>query len=143
MSSSRRMPSRKAISEYWRDWTTERFDGVIDDGTCFACGLEDIAALNRAHIVARCNGGSDDVENLHLLCEDCHRLSEHIEGDDYFEWIAEWTAADRGIAVLARYGFPIHSGVLRHHENPQLMWFSLMNIPEYVSRNLRKRPENV
>lgn len=52
--------------------------------TCFACGI--CAPLDRAHIVARSEGGSDRASNLHLLCRMCHELSEALSGISYWRW---------------------------------------------------------
>lgn len=112
MAQSRRMPTRSAIMAYWskqlmRDdadpvrpyklavgaktgWDSPlEFRESLD--VCWACGMDwgdgDAAHTERAHITARCNGGADAVENLHLLCPMCHRASESVEGDMYWEWL--------------------------------------------------------
>ena len=40
--------------------------------------------------MARCDGGTDSVENLHLLCGGCHTQSEHMYGFEpgllYYKW---------------------------------------------------------
>lgn len=54
-------------------------------GLCFACGWH--RRLERCHINAKVTGGSDEVSNLHLLCGWCHRLSEGLEGEGYWEWL--------------------------------------------------------
>lgn len=43
------------------------------DSVCWACGIlcKD-SGPTRAHVVARCHGGSDDPENFILLCDHCH-----------------------------------------------------------------------
>ena len=51
---------------------------------CFACGK--MGNVDRAHILARCEGGSDGVDNIHLLCHYCHILSEMLSGDHYWRW---------------------------------------------------------
>jgi len=83
------LPSKKAIMDYWRDWVWERHNDPPEDHFCWACGWES-PNLERAHILARCEGGSDTVENLHLLCPDCHRVSEYLRDDDYWNWINGW-----------------------------------------------------
>ena len=92
----RTYPSAKAIRTFWADWlaSAESSDGdpkficageVFTEGdVCFACGTE--RPLERAHILARCEGGSDEVSNFHLLCGFCHRQSEFKHGADYLEW---------------------------------------------------------
>jgi len=92
----RTYPSNKAIRTFWADWlaSSESSDDdpkficageVFTEGdVCFACGTE--CSLERAHILARCEGGSDEVSNFHLLCGRCHRQSEFIHGAEYLEW---------------------------------------------------------
>lgn len=46
------------------------------------------AKLNKCHIVAHCIGGSDEPENLFLLCEGCHIESPDTENpENFFRWI--------------------------------------------------------
>lgn len=45
---------------------------VRDDYTCQFCGKKN-CRLEVHHIVFRRNGGSDNLENLITLCEDCHK----------------------------------------------------------------------
>jgi hypothetical protein len=114
MSRRPELPTRKRIREHWRNWFWERHEDDPDNGCCFACGFISGRTLERAHIVARCNGGSDDVSNLHLLCHTCHRASEYIEGDNYFVWLDEWSVADRSILELAKIGVPIWTRFIQH-----------------------------
>ena len=60
---------------------------ATEDDYCFACGFK--ARTERAHIQASVEGGEDDVENLHLLCPDCHRQSELLSGYEYYEWLID------------------------------------------------------
>jgi hypothetical protein len=78
MSQKRKMPSRKAIASFWNDEL-----GYNNGNNCFACHWG--GALERCHITARHNGGSDGVENLHVLCQACHDDSEAIEGKRILE----------------------------------------------------------
>ena len=103
-----KLPTAKAIRDHWSDWCWKRHNDPPDDHYCFACGMtDDRFKLERAHIVARCNGGSDGVENLHLLCHTCHRASEFREGKDYFDWLDEWTMHDRIFLEAAKVGEPM------------------------------------
>lgn len=77
----RKMPSQKKIFEHWEI----RLDSIYPQ-QCFACSSLDTTKLERAHILARCNGGSDEVDNLHLLCRNCHVSSETISGEKYWQW---------------------------------------------------------
>jgi hypothetical protein len=83
------MPKHKEIVKYWREKLEEMgielLEGKAGDRQCFACGW--IGAIERAHIVAKVEGGADSVENLHNLCKFCHIESELLKGEVYFEWL--------------------------------------------------------
>jgi hypothetical protein len=83
------LPSKKAIMDYWREWVWERHADPPEEHFCWACGWVE-EQLDRAHIHARCEGGTDTVDNLHLLCRTCHRVSEYLQGDDYWKWMNGW-----------------------------------------------------
>jgi len=114
MKQKRKMPTKRQIKVFWSDYLTKaewyhnaspKFDSVselFEDDYCFQCGFKH--TLYRCHITARCNGGSDEVWNIHLLCEICHRISEFKEDYEYDEWFfgapkignittAAWTAS--------------------------------------------------
>lgn len=90
MNNYTRLPSKKVIYNYWSEsplsdsLNTQAFDGEMNK--CMACGNK--GNIDRAHIVAKCNGGSFQPSNIHCLCQICHKLSEHLEGTDYWLWIA-------------------------------------------------------
>ncbi len=44
------------------------------------CGWAD-EPTERCHIRARSDGGSDSIENLHLLCHTCHSLTESMPNE--------------------------------------------------------------
>jgi len=69
----RNMPSKWQIHKYWSLILWDMPDNVK---TCWACGFE--GYIHRAHIKARCCGGSDDVNNMILICSDCHKLQEVV-----------------------------------------------------------------
>lgn len=93
-----KMPSRKAIALFWLK-TIYAFDkhteATAEGEACFACSRP--FWLDRAHIVPACKGGSDSVENLHVLCKICHLYSENYSGSDYWRWFREaplWMVLD-------------------------------------------------
>lgn len=101
---NRRMPSKATIINYWlnnheshpeaKPWMDRVGEYFIERthkdevDTCFACDFINGPA-ERAHIKARCDGGSDEPDNLHLLCPQCHKDSEFMEGQAYWRWIAD------------------------------------------------------
>jgi hypothetical protein len=64
----RKMPKVEAIVNYWKDNYCESFDSSF----CWGCGFPNFGILDRAHLHARCKGGSDEPDNLVLLCRFCH-----------------------------------------------------------------------
>jgi hypothetical protein len=98
MSTSRKMPSKKSIYQYWHfqegrqtllehNIELENQSDIFGESKidCFACG--DILKIQRCHIIAKTMGGSDDVSNLHLLCTKCHVESEFNPGHGYWIWL--------------------------------------------------------
>ena len=49
-----------------------------DGGKCDWCG-EITNTWTVDHIVSRCHGGSDDIDNLRTLCLDCHGFRNTLE----------------------------------------------------------------
>lgn len=98
----RKYVSVQKVKKFWASKLVEleKFDSIHEvmetsisdeDGEerhlCFACGRG--GPVERAHILARCEGGSDGVENIHLLCHQCHVLSELLSGDHYWRWFSK------------------------------------------------------
>ena len=97
------MPSKKQIKEHWADWLIDqgKFDTLselFEAEFCWGCAMEE--KTERCHILARTFGGSDDVQNLHLLCSDCHKASELLSGLEYFEWLKRRNVMSRILDVL-------------------------------------------
>ncbi len=83
------MPTKKAIKDHWASQLVEmgKFDSfseVHEADYCFACGF--LAKTQRAHILARADGGVDSRENIHLLCRACHCQSEMLSNEGYWDW---------------------------------------------------------
>lgn len=107
----RKMPTERQIREYWAEWlsseNSDKFDSpqeAREKGVCFACGMKAMGNIERAHITARCEGGTDTLDNLHMLCKACHKDSEFLSGDAYFQWFRERTAFDMFASVIMRSG---------------------------------------
>jgi hypothetical protein len=78
MSRKRNMPSSQKVFDYW----SNHID--VNKDQCFKCN--ELRPLERAHILAVSDGGSDDCDNIHLLCKDCHSDSEFLNGTAYDIW---------------------------------------------------------
>jgi hypothetical protein len=100
---ARKMPTRRQIAEYWNDrfiakgWEID-FE-IVNTPQCFSCGRKNLP-LQRAHIKSRFLGGSDSIENLHVLCVACHAESEFLDGLKYWRWyrhkrLAQWNGVIR------------------------------------------------
>jgi len=77
------------VFEYWDENSsqlghigTDADDWGIYPNECFACGDH---GVQRCHIIPRCYGGSDSVDNIHLLCMKCHGESEGRKS--YWSWL--------------------------------------------------------
>ena len=67
-----------------REWRQARTACMErDDYTCQDCGATD-RRLNAHHIVARRNGGNEELENLVALCISCHHKRERRYADALF-----------------------------------------------------------
>lgn len=102
----RKMPREMVIRRYWVEmlWKAKGYDSpaeFLEPGTCFACGME---GKERAHILARADGGSDLPGNLHILCRVCHKDSERLDGEKYMTWLMERSPIDRLMSEAMRYG---------------------------------------
>ena len=64
---------RIEINNYWlgRFWRLEE-----DYPTCFVCGTD--KKLERCHLIPRALGGSDNIDNLVLLCQVHHKQAPNL-----------------------------------------------------------------
>lgn len=70
----RRFP-RKPRSDKPRNW---RYLLIVGrGGKCNRCPTDYVAVLEVHHIIERCNGGTDEEENLEVLCPTCHAIHHH------------------------------------------------------------------
>jgi hypothetical protein len=136
----KRMPSESEIREHWvrvagfyaRKGYESAPDFIGCDG-CFACGLRNPGELlERAHIFPRVKGGSNESGNLHMLCHVCHKDSELLEGDAYWDWFWSRTASDSAISAMARAGANVFSALIE----PMLLD---LDVPTTMQSDLRQR----
>ncbi|TAI63422.1 hypothetical protein CWO89_24370 [Bradyrhizobium sp. Leo170] len=107
----RKMAKEQAIREYWAKvpgfYERKGFDSAdefLEHGTCFACGFIYRDPPQRAHIYPHVKGGSGDPDNLHMLCYVCHKDSEHLEGDAYWDWFWERDFLSAALSLACRNG---------------------------------------
>jgi hypothetical protein len=110
------MPSVRTIRQYWANnlnLEKKGFDSVFefleDDNYCFACGFTHGEVLHRAHIFPICKGGNNEVHNLHCLCRYCHKASEYLYGDGYWEWFYERSIVDVMFQASSTAGLNLHA----------------------------------
>lgn len=86
------MPTLRSIARHWG----------MEDGParCYRCGItrphwtwDGNGGIDRAHIITRCYGGLDDVQNIIPLCIACHRMQPGFGPGDEDEAMA-WMNAD-------------------------------------------------
>jgi 5-methylcytosine-specific restriction endonuclease McrA len=64
--------NNRAKNEYERQFKVNRKIAlVIDNYMCRECGNKE--GLHVHHIKERCKGGTNDINNLITLCNDCHK----------------------------------------------------------------------
>ena len=98
------LPSKNVIRKQWAEWLVEvgKFDSVtevMEADYCWACGFihsdtDGDDWTEKAHILAHMEGGTENPDNLHLLCKWCHLSSEMLTGDEYFEWFKARNLSD-------------------------------------------------
>lgn len=155
------LPTRQAILRYWltRIENDRSLNLFIDIGepTCWACeqhwdGKYDIKSseaslsdcfaawdksnLQRCHIVASSLGGTDTVDNLYLMCRECHDLAPNTSIPEiFFEWVSKQCLVTRKIRdmqqALSEFGIDFSD------ENILAELNDLLRSPEF--REWRKR----
>ena len=68
-------PDKNRIAKHY---DVKRYD-------CMACRVKDVV-VDGAHILPLQYGGSNEIENIHLLCKPCHAESENLWGKEYSLW---------------------------------------------------------
>lgn len=105
MSRSRKMPSKQQIFAFWEEGqgaeSFEKFGIEITDDGCFACGFH--FKIERCHIVAVTDGGTDNCDNLHLLCPNCHIESEYLNESFYWKWLVHKNQNDFKTSNVRQY----------------------------------------
>lgn len=103
------MPSKKKVFKHWFVWLADEMDYVMWDARrprydCFRCGW---GHAERCHITPRHEGGSDDPDNLHLLCGICHVESEYMDVSAYWVWLQDPDRPTWQTRMYDRLGIPI------------------------------------
>lgn len=102
----RNLPTTRVLYQTW--WRVlvnlNKFDSLVEvlaAPFCWACGMDYKVSLQRAHILARVDGGSDAPGNLHMLCVQCHRRSETLWGKAYWDWFMDPGPVNRAWVLSA------------------------------------------
>ena len=144
----RQMATKKQIYEFWQnDLITmgKHNKKTMFLKTCFACQITatDISndsdyeiMIYKAHIIAKCEGGSDSVENLHLLCRECHNASEYKSGENYWKWFKKRKLI-HSLQIIASYqNVTFNQSALDFL--PQIFDFEIQNISNRLKDSLAK-----
>jgi hypothetical protein len=126
MRTTNRTPSKDSISNHWISFLLQNkkasHKSFIYESACFACGCV-TKHLDRAHIKPVISGGSDNLDNLHLLCKICHKESEFLEDDEYWQWFFAMSIQKRKAIEYLKYGvgpdidkFVKNANSCKHHE---------------------------
>ena len=119
MGKRKSMPTKAQIADYWKDKKLPNGLPVVVDWyepSCWACGMwvhnpregefikqgkfneiwnDSIYKLERCHIHPKALGGSNDEDNLFLMCSICHEDSPDTTNRDLFlNWVANRTLDD-------------------------------------------------
>ena len=82
--SRKSMPSKNLIKSYWLNVDSHlvmRQSTDSSESWCFSCGRT--SGVERCHIIPHCEGGTESVDNLHLLCRSCHFKTEGFSTNQY------------------------------------------------------------
>lgn len=140
LKTKRKLPSKAAIADYWKDKELPNGHPVIIDWyepSCWACGRwthnekegemiekgdfkglwnHPIYNLERCHIIPSAIGGSDNVDNLFLMCHWCHKSSPDTSNPEYFfDWVMKRSWADtvketpiwKASRIILDYGYKL------------------------------------
>ena len=149
------MPSWNQIKEYWSGTSLFQIKGVKDISTnfCFACLADCYSTkLERSHIQAICVGGNNEVSNIHLLCNVCHKDSEYLGGNStdtfpmypdktqeaYWQWLFERDADKAAFSSWIRGGWSVsYLNKLKPSEGRKLI-AKILDIYKYNTHALKK-----
>ena len=100
------------ISEWLRYIQQEFNSYALANQYCFACGPLPATAsakrpCQRSHIVADSDGGSNTVENLHMLCDSCHSMSERLSIEGYWKWMDQMQDEPPSYIKSARWNMSV------------------------------------
>jgi len=56
---------------------------------CFICGFDHAPSLQDHHALPPRLGGNDDLENLYVLCANCHQAVEKIYDREFWDRVRE------------------------------------------------------
>ena len=102
---------KSTIAKYWAKQISDikkvPEHEINEAQRCFACMLA--LPLQRAHITPYTDPESNSVDNLHLLCQTCHRDSETLLDDNYWDWLKQRTTLDTIVSMAEFEGKSIEN----------------------------------
>lgn len=91
--------SKIQITEHWQDKDHPFANAFVD--ACWICGWYSLA-LEKCHLIALFEGGADELDNLVLLCKNCHWATEGLAKKDLFWNYVKKTEYDLIGGILKR-----------------------------------------
>jgi hypothetical protein len=93
--------------------------------TCWACGSVGDSFCVRAHVIARCHGGTDAPDNFFLLCDVCHdEQPDGLPRDVQESWLVN---RDSQITNLANWAMGLYNELRKLKTEDEIdKWFKKM-----------------
>ncbi len=115
------MPSKARVLDFWREWLEENEVNLLEP-QCWGCyrplgksssfkrlakidnptwkeiqlAWNDCEKLDHCHIVAQSLGGTDEPENIFLMCKRCHDKAPDTTSKEMFlRWVSSQYNTDR------------------------------------------------
>ena len=79
---NRRSFSKIVIVEHWAD--SGKFNSCLTD-ICWICG--EYSRLDKCHIEPLWRGGLDELDNIVLLCRNCHLHTEGVSNEQFWFYV--------------------------------------------------------
>ena len=87
------------------NWARLRvFAYLRDMGRCQVC-LEKVGRVwDLGHLIDRCVGGADELENVYVMCQHCNRTTKpvHRTREEALEWVGEQRRLATGLPLANR-----------------------------------------
>lgn len=52
---------------------------------CFICGIDNETVLQEHHLIPPRHGGAENLDNVYLLCANCHQAVEKMYDSNFYD----------------------------------------------------------